>query len=54
MTININYERLPFSEAMTEYINKLNKLGERYQWVTKAQVFFRGKKTVLGTGIFVR
>lgn len=42
MTINIQYERLPFSEAMTEYIiNKMNKLGERYQWITKAQVFFR-------------
>lgn len=42
MTINIQYERLPFSEAMTEYIiNKMNKIGERYQWITKANVFFK-------------
>ncbi len=27
---------------MTEYIiDKMNKLGERYQWITKAQVFFK-------------
>lgn len=49
MTINIQYERLPFSEAMTEYIiNKLNKLGERYQWVTMAQVFFKREEDALG------
>lgn len=42
MTINIQYERLPFSEAMTEYIiNKMNKIGERYQWITMANVFFK-------------
>lgn len=41
MTINIQYVKMPFSESMTEYmITKLNKLGERYQWIVNAKVFF--------------
>lgn len=49
MTINIQYERLPFSEAMTEYIiSKMNKIGERYQWITNAQVFFKREEDASG------
>lgn len=51
MTINIQYVKMPFSEAMTEnVINKLNKLGERYQWITQARVFFKRENDPAGNG----
>ncbi len=51
MTINIQYVKMPFSESMTEYvINKLNKLGERYQWIVQAKVFFKRENDPSGNG----
>lgn len=51
MTINIQYVKMPFSEAMTEnVINKLNKLGERYHWITQARVFFKLENDPAGNG----
>ncbi len=42
MTINIQYVKIPFSEAMTEYIlAKLDRLGEKYPRITKSQVSFK-------------
>ncbi|HSJ11321.1 MAG TPA: ribosome-associated translation inhibitor RaiA [Gillisia sp.] len=51
MTINIQYVKMPFSESMTEYvIEKLNKLGERYQWIVQAKVFFKRENDPSGNG----
>ncbi|QED38789.1 HPF/RaiA family ribosome-associated protein [Antarcticibacterium arcticum] len=51
MTINIQYVKMPFSESMTEFIiNKLNKLGDRYQWIVKAKVFFKRENDPSGNG----
>lgn len=51
MNINIQYVKMPFSQSMTEYIiDKLGKLGERYQWITQARVFFRRENDPSGNG----
>ena len=51
MTINIQYVKMPFSESMTEYmITKLNKLGEKYQWIVNASVFFKKENDPAGNG----
>lgn len=43
--------RLPFHEPITEYIiRSLNSLGERYQWVNRAQVFFKKEDGPLAKG----
>ena len=42
MTINFQYVKMQTSEYMTEYVSKkLNKLGDKYQWVISAKVFFK-------------
>ena len=42
MTINVQYVKMLNSETMTEYVsNKLNKLGNKYQWLINANVFFK-------------
>lgn len=51
MTINIQFERMPFSESMTEYmITKLHKLGEKYAWIVNANVFFKKENGPSGNG----
>jgi putative sigma-54 modulation protein len=41
MTINIQYVRMATSEAMNEYVTKkLQKLGNKYDWVISAKVYF--------------
>ena len=42
MTINVQYVKMLHSDTMTDYVSKkLNKLGEKYQWVINANVFFK-------------
>ena len=42
MTINVQYVKMPTSAAMTEFVTKkLNKLGDRYNWVISANVYFK-------------
>ena len=42
MTINVQYVKMLNSETMTEYVSKkLNKLGNKYQWLINANVFFK-------------
>ncbi|CAN5295737.1 hypothetical protein BH23BAC2_BH23BAC2_19710 [soil metagenome] len=49
MTINIQNEKMPFSEAMTEYlITQLNKLEERYPWILQASVNFKRENDPTG------
>jgi len=42
MTINIQYIQIATSEAMNEYVtNKLKKLSKKYEWIIKADVYFK-------------
>ena len=42
MTINVQYVKMLNSESMTQYVSKkLNKLGNKFQWVISANVFFK-------------
>ena len=42
MTINIQYVQIATSEAMSEYVtNKLKKLSKKYEWIIKADVYFK-------------
>ena len=51
MTINIQYVKMPTSEAMSEYVeNKLQKLAEKYDWLIRADVSFKMENNVYGKG----
>lgn len=51
MTINIQYVKMPTSEAMNEYVEKkLQKLAERYEWLIRADVSFKMENNVYGKG----
>ncbi len=51
MTINIQYVHMATSEAMNTYVNeKLSKLGEKYEWVIKAEVSFEHENDPTGKG----
>ncbi len=42
MTINVQYVKMRNSEYMTEFVSKkLNKLGNKYEWIISANVFFK-------------
>jgi putative sigma-54 modulation protein len=44
MTINIQYVQIATSEAMNEYVtNKLKKLSKNYEWIIKADVYFKNE-----------
>lgn len=51
MTINIQFLKMPTSEAMTEYVEKkLNKIAEKYEWLISADVTFKLENNVYGKG----
>lgn len=51
MTINIQYVKMLTSDSMTEIVSKkLNKLGEKFEWIIKANVFFKLEKDPAGKG----
>jgi putative sigma-54 modulation protein len=51
MTINIQYVKMPASEAMNEYVEKkLQKLAEKYEWLIRADVSFKMENNVYGKG----
>ncbi|MFC5048072.1 ribosome hibernation-promoting factor, HPF/YfiA family [Aquimarina hainanensis] len=51
MTINIQYVQMATSDTMSEFITKkLEKLGERYDWIIKADVFFKKENDPTGKG----
>lgn len=42
MKIDIQYVQMPTSESMDAFvIKKLKKLGQKYDWVIRAQVYFK-------------
>ena len=51
MTINIQYLKMPASEAMNEYVEKkLKKISAKYDWLIKAEVTFKMENNVYGKG----
>ena len=51
MTINIQYVKMPTSEAMNDYVEKkLQKLAEKYDWLIRADVSFKLENNVYGKG----
>lgn len=51
MTINIQYVQMPTSESMSAIVtNKLNKLSNKYDWIIKADVFFKLENDPSGSG----
>ncbi|ALM06890.1 30S ribosomal protein S30 [Sediminicola sp. YIK13] len=51
MTIDVQYVKMPTSEATTEFVTKkLDKLGDRYNWVIAAKVYFKLENNPSGKG----
>ncbi|MBD0849209.1 ribosome hibernation-promoting factor, HPF/YfiA family [Maribacter arenosus] len=51
MTIDIQYVQMPTSEAMNELMNtKLNRLAAKYEWIIRAQVYFKQENDPTGKG----
>ncbi|MGB5434725.1 MAG: HPF/RaiA family ribosome-associated protein [Maribacter sp.] len=51
MTIDIQYVQMPTSEAMNELITiKLNRLANKYEWIIRAQVYFKQENDPTGKG----
>lgn len=51
MTINFQYIQMPTSEAMNELMtNKLNKLGRKFDFIIRAEVFFKLENDPSGKG----
>ena len=51
MTIDIQYVQMPTSEAMNELISiKLNRLAAKYEWIIRAQVYFKQENDPTGKG----
>ena len=51
MTINFQYIQMPTSEAMNELMtNKLNKLGRKFDFIIRADVFFKMENDPSGKG----
>lgn len=51
MTIDIQYVQMPTSESMDVFVTeKLNKLAKKYDWVIRAQVFFKSENDPTGLG----
>ncbi|WP_394351642.1 ribosome hibernation-promoting factor, HPF/YfiA family [Spongiivirga citrea] len=45
MAINIQYVKMKSSESMSQYVTeKLKKLDEHYDWLIRADVFFKTEK----------
>jgi len=51
MTINVQYVKIQTSESMTEIVSKkLNKLGDKFEWVINANVTFKHENDPAGNG----
>jgi len=51
MEINIQFVKMPTSEHMEAFaIKKLQKLAKRFEWIMKADVFYKLEKDPKGKG----
>ena len=51
MTVDIQYVQMATSEAMSTFITKkLNAISKKYDWIIKANVFFRIENDPTGNG----
>ena len=51
MQIQIQYVKMPTSETMSQYtMERLEKLGKKYPWVIKSEVFFKQEPDPTGLG----
>lgn len=51
MIINIQYVKMPTSEAMSGYVEKkLQNLSNKYDWLIRADVSFKMENNVYGKG----
>mgnify|MGYP001596206897 FL=1 len=51
MTINVQYVKMLTSETMTDYVTKkLNKLGDKFDFVINANVYFKSENDPKGDG----
>lgn len=42
MTININFEMMPFNEAVTEFlVNRMSDLSKKHEWLKTVMVNFK-------------
>src|SRR5690606_40802153 len=49
--INIQYVKMPTSEAMSQYVEKkLQKIAEKYEWLIRAEISFKLENNVYGKG----
>ena len=49
MTINVQYVKMLTSETMTDYVTKkLNKLGDKFDFIINANVFFKSENDPRG------
>lgn len=51
MEINIQFVKMPTSEFMEDFVVKeLHKLAKKYEWLIKADVFYKQEKDPKGKG----
>ena len=51
MEINIQFVKMPTSEFLEAFVIKeLNKLAKKYEWLIKAEVFYKLEKDPKGKG----
>ncbi len=51
MTVDIQYVQMPTSEAMSDFVTKkLGKISKKYDWIIKANVFFKLENDPTGKG----
>lgn len=51
MEVNVQFVKMPTSESMEAFVNKrLEKLAKRYEWIIKADVFYKIENDPKGKG----
>jgi putative sigma-54 modulation protein len=51
MEVNVQFVKMPTSESMEAFVNKkLEKLSKRYEWIIKADVFYKIENDPKGKG----
>lgn len=51
MEVNVQFVKMPTSESMEAFVNKkLEKLANKYEWILKADVFYKIENDAKGKG----